>query len=343
VLQAVLAVLYGARRLLAEGVLPPALVHANPGYLRLGPMPAAPVLQYYAADLVRGPQGGWMVLADRTGAASGIAYARENRRLLSRVLPEMFRPLQVRQLRPFFDIWQDALRRLGPANGAGGGAVVLLTPGTRSRQWFEHVYLSRELSCGLVEGGDLTVRGAQVFLKTLKGLQPCRRARPDVGGARGQCVHCQRFGGRGVAGAGAGGVHAGTGPAAAGRGADAAGGAVPAARRGGVARTGGPGAVAVAAAPGAGRRAGGGDAGCAGAAGAGGLAAPDGRAALGLVGAGGGGRLGGAEPGWSGREWGGAEAAPGGSAGVPRLRWRALACHAGRAGRGAGRGRGGRG
>ncbi len=171
-LQAVLADLYGPRRLLAEGVLPPALVYANPGFLRLGPMPAPPLLQFYAADLVRGPAGGWMVLADRTGTASGIAYARENRRLLNRVVPELFRAAQVRQLRPFFEVWQDALRRLSPPNGDGGGAVVLLTPGTRSRQWFEHVYLSRELSCALVEGGDLTVRGGQVFLKTLKGLQP---------------------------------------------------------------------------------------------------------------------------------------------------------------------------
>ena len=33
------------------------------------------------------------------------------------------------------------------------------------------MYLARELSCALVEGGDLTVRGGAVFLKTLKGLQ----------------------------------------------------------------------------------------------------------------------------------------------------------------------------
>ncbi len=33
------------------------------------------------------------------------------------------------------------------------------------------MFLSRELSCALVEGGDLTVRGGVVFLKTLKGLQ----------------------------------------------------------------------------------------------------------------------------------------------------------------------------
>jgi len=64
---------------------------------------------------VRGPDGSWRVLADRTAAPSGIGYARENRRLLNRVLPELFRSVQVRQLRPFFDIWQDAMHRLAPA------------------------------------------------------------------------------------------------------------------------------------------------------------------------------------------------------------------------------------
>ena len=167
--QAVLADLQGGRRLLAEGVLPPALVYGNPGYLRVAPAGAA-VLQFYAADLVRGPDGAWQVLADRTGTASGIAHARENRRLLSRVAPELMKTLQISQLRPFFDVWQDALRRLSPSGG--GGTVALLTPGTGSRHWFEHMYLSRELSCALVEGGDLTVRGGAVFLKTLKGLQP---------------------------------------------------------------------------------------------------------------------------------------------------------------------------
>jgi uncharacterized circularly permuted ATP-grasp superfamily protein/uncharacterized alpha-E superfamily protein len=180
VLQALLADLHGPRRVLAEGVVPPGLVYANPGFLRLGPMPA-PVLQFYAADLVRGPDGRWLVLADRTATASGIAYARENRRLLNRVVPELFRPVQVRQMRPFFDVWQEALRGLAPPGA--GGAMAVLTPGTTSRQWFEHMYLSRELSCALVEGGDLTVRGGQVFLKTLRGLRPVDVILSRVAGA----------------------------------------------------------------------------------------------------------------------------------------------------------------
>jgi uncharacterized circularly permuted ATP-grasp superfamily protein/uncharacterized alpha-E superfamily protein len=172
-LEAVLADLYGPQHLLANGHLPPALVFANPGFLRpcCGlPLPGVR-LHFYAADLVRGPDGGWTVLNDRTAGAAGLGAALENRLLLARVLPEAFRPLQVRQLRPFMELWQDSLQRLAPP-ARGNPSVALLTPGVGDPHWFEHMLLSRELSCALVEPGDLTVRGGAVFLKTLKGLEP---------------------------------------------------------------------------------------------------------------------------------------------------------------------------
>ena len=173
-LAALLDDLYGPQTLLSDGVLPPALVYPNPGFLRACRASAGgPVwpqrMEFYAADLIRGPNGHWMVLADRTAGAAGIAIARENRRVLARVMPETFRGTQIRTLRPFFDIWQDALQRLAPDRA--NPSIALLTPGTLSPHWFEHMFLSRELSCALVEGGDLTVRGGAVFLKTLKGLQ----------------------------------------------------------------------------------------------------------------------------------------------------------------------------
>src|ERR1700677_1116213 len=173
-LAALLADLYGKQSLLSDGVLPPALVYPNPGFLRAcrasAGGPAWPQrMEFYAADLIRGPNGHWMVLADRTAGAAGIAIARENRRVLARVMPETFRGTQIRTLRPFFDAWQDALQRLAPDRA--NPSIALLTPGTGSPHWFEHMFLSRELSCALVEGGDLTVRDGVVFLKTLKGLQ----------------------------------------------------------------------------------------------------------------------------------------------------------------------------
>lgn len=178
-LEAVLEDVYGPQETLARGLLPAAVVFANPGFLRPcrdvrsggdAVPPRAPRLLFYAADLIRGPDAQWRVLADRTAGPAGIGYARENRRLLARVLPEAFRPVQVRQLRPFFDVWQDALRGLAPP-GRDNPTVALLTPGTSHPEWFEHMFLSRELSCALVEGGDLTVRGGIVYLKTLRGLQ----------------------------------------------------------------------------------------------------------------------------------------------------------------------------
>ncbi len=173
-LAAVLADVYGPQTLLAEGLLPPALVYANPAFLRPcqvtdGTSPG-PRLQLYSAELMRDADGQWQVLADRTADAAGVAYALENRRALARVVPELFRSTQLRRLKPFFETWQDAMQRLAPQPGGNPG-LALLTAGPSDKLWFEHVVLARELSCSLVEGGDLTVRDGLLFLKTLRGLQ----------------------------------------------------------------------------------------------------------------------------------------------------------------------------
>ena len=176
-LEEVLADVYGARRLLADGHLPPAVVYPARGYVRAcrTVVPGAPApgrhMHLYAADLVRGADGQWCVLADRTGEPAGLAYALENRRIMARVLPELFRSAEVSQLRPFFDIWQDRLQRLAPS-GAGNPGLALLTPGHSDPRWFEHVVLARALGCALVEDGDLTVREGALWVKTLRGLQP---------------------------------------------------------------------------------------------------------------------------------------------------------------------------
>ncbi len=171
-IEAVLADIYGAQRLLATGGLPPALVFADPHFLRPCRDLAPPVrLHLYAADLVRGADGGWRVLADRTAAPSGLGRARENRRLLARVVPEAFRAFPLRPLHPFFELWQDSLQRLAPS-ASGNPAVALLTPGVAHPRWFEHMLLSRDLGCALVEAGDLTVRRGALLLKTLHGLRP---------------------------------------------------------------------------------------------------------------------------------------------------------------------------
>jgi uncharacterized circularly permuted ATP-grasp superfamily protein/uncharacterized alpha-E superfamily protein len=172
-MSAVLDDLYGPQTLLGSGAVPARLLHANPHFLRACRTPAAkpfPRLTFYGADLIRGPDGAWRVLADRCGGANGIGFAAENRALLGRSLPEAFRTMQVRALQPFFDTWLGALQALAP-EGVDNPRIALLTAGARQETWLEHLFLSRELGLELVEPGDLTVRGGAVFLKTLRGLR----------------------------------------------------------------------------------------------------------------------------------------------------------------------------
>jgi uncharacterized circularly permuted ATP-grasp superfamily protein/uncharacterized alpha-E superfamily protein len=175
-LDAVLADLYGPQRLLADGALPPALVYANSAFLRpcrtAAADPPADLLQFYAADLMRAPDGIWHVLADRTGLADGLAHALQNRKRLGRVLPELFASQLLCHIDPFVDACMDMMTRLAPMGVRDPGRAALLTPGHADPAWYGHVLLASELSCALVEGGDLTVRGGGLFLKTLRGLQP---------------------------------------------------------------------------------------------------------------------------------------------------------------------------
>ena len=174
VLEMVLADLYGPQLLLKEGLVPPELVFANPSYLRpclgLTP-PGRRRLHLSAVDLGRNRQGSWLVLGDRTQAPSGAGYSLENRLVLTRLLPEVFRDCRVQRLALFFRGLRDTLRGLAPHH-RDNPRIVLLTPGPYNETYFEHAYLARYLGFTLVEGGDLTVRENRVFLKLLDGLQP---------------------------------------------------------------------------------------------------------------------------------------------------------------------------
>jgi uncharacterized circularly permuted ATP-grasp superfamily protein/uncharacterized alpha-E superfamily protein len=174
-LDAVLADLYGPQALLKERLLPPMLVHANRHFLRpcqvMDGMAPTRHLAHYAVDLVRLGSGRWHVLADHTEVPSGIGYALEMRRVLARSLPEAFRSIPVRHLRPFVDRWHDSLLAMAPG-GVRNPNMAVLTPGSLSATYFEHVYLSRVLGVPLVEGGDLVARDGEVSIKTLAGLRP---------------------------------------------------------------------------------------------------------------------------------------------------------------------------
>ena len=172
-LDRLLADLYGPMDTVFSGVLPPELLWANTGFLRPCHgirLPQGRWLHLYAADLVRNEEGQFEVLSDRTQAPSGAGYSLENRIVLSRALPSVFRKSNVQRLAPFFVSLRETLSELAPANH-DNPRIVLFTPGPYNETYFEHSFLARYLGYALVQGNDLTVRDSTVYMKTLGGLQ----------------------------------------------------------------------------------------------------------------------------------------------------------------------------
>mgnify|MGYP003385043858 CR=1 FL=1 len=171
-LDLVLQDIYGPRDLIRHGVIPPELIFNHAGFLRQCDgikIPGEQQLILHSVDMVRGADGQMCVIGDRTQAPSGAGYALENRTVMSRVLPSLFRDSHVHRLSMFFQTLRLKLAALCPGDDIPH--VVVLTPGAYSETYFEHTLLANYLGYPLVQGADLTVRGGQVWMKTLDGLK----------------------------------------------------------------------------------------------------------------------------------------------------------------------------
>ncbi len=170
-LETVLADVHGAGRLVADGHLPAAVVTGSPGYWRqmrgVAP-PRGHRLQFYAADLGRGPNGEWRVLSDHARAPVGAGYALENRLAMARATDDLLGHMNVRRLAPFFASFRQGLaaccERVDPR-------IALLTPGRFNPSYPEQAHLARYLGLLLVEGEDLTVKDDRLYVRTIEGLK----------------------------------------------------------------------------------------------------------------------------------------------------------------------------
>ena len=172
-LNAILADLYGEQRLLRDGLVPPALVLSHPGFMRgmarrsiADPRP----LVLAATDLGRDDQGEWRVLADRTQAPSGLGYAMENRRILARVMPQMYRAAGLHRMEPFFSALRSALLQ-SAAGDLPDPRVVVLSPGSASETAYDQAFIASALGFPLVQGSDLVVRGGWVQMRVFGRLE----------------------------------------------------------------------------------------------------------------------------------------------------------------------------
>lgn len=171
-LDEILTDLYGERRLIREKWIPAKLVSAHRGYLhpcRGMKLPGKRQLLFAAMDLARGPDGRMWVVNDRTQAPSGSGYVVENRVVMTRTLPGLFRNSGVRRIASFFRTLRESLETYSP--GTGSPRIVILTPGPQNETYYEQAFLASYLGYTLVQGDDLTVRDGHVWLGSLGGLE----------------------------------------------------------------------------------------------------------------------------------------------------------------------------
>ncbi|SNS64047.1 Uncharacterized conserved protein, circularly permuted ATPgrasp superfamily [Sphingomonas laterariae] len=170
-LERVLADIFGEQALFRDGALPAVMATGSEHFWRtmIGvPPPGGHRLHTYVADIGRGPDGEWRVLADYSRAPAGAGYALENRLAASRVMGTLYTRLNIRRLAPFFSAFREgmaaACKRSDPRIG-------LLTPGRFNQSYAEQAHLARYLGFLLVEGEDLAVREDQLFVRTIEGLK----------------------------------------------------------------------------------------------------------------------------------------------------------------------------
>ncbi|MBV8274547.1 MAG: circularly permuted type 2 ATP-grasp protein, partial [Verrucomicrobia bacterium] len=162
---------YGQREILRQGVLPIPIILGSPHYHRsavgLRP-PQGSYLHLSGLAVCRDSEGRLTVKNHYFGHASGLSYMVQNRRLLARVVPDLFEHHPVESVA---QLPTEILMGLRVMSNLADPAVVLLTPGVASAVYSEHSFLARRMGIPLVQGEDLLVLDGSLFLKTVSGLE----------------------------------------------------------------------------------------------------------------------------------------------------------------------------
>ena len=166
--------IYHEQRILKDGVIPAHYVlsgkHFRREFVNFN-VPKDIYIHVCGTDLIRDERGNYLVLEDNGRCPSGVSYVLENRRAMKRTFPEMFEQVGVRPVEDYPRELLRTLQHIAPA-GVSDPTVALLTPGAANSAYFEHTYLARQMGIEIVEGRDLVVRDARVFMRTTKGLKP---------------------------------------------------------------------------------------------------------------------------------------------------------------------------
>lgn len=167
---------YHEQRILKDRIIPPAYILSAKHFRRefMGfNVPKDIYVHVCGTDLIRGRDGGYLVLEDNLRCPSGSSYMIENRAALKRAFPQLYQEAGVRPVDGYAQELHKVLKFVVPPNFRDEQPnVVLLTPGVYNSAYFEHSFLARQMGIPIVEGRDLVVRDAGVYMRTTAGLAP---------------------------------------------------------------------------------------------------------------------------------------------------------------------------
>ena len=164
--------IYGAARIVADGVIPADVVRGCPQYrieMREVSVPHGTWVAICGTDVVR-TRDGFLVLEDNLRCPSGVSYMIANRKVVKKSLRRLYRSCRVREVEQYGSVLLETLRELAPG-GRADPCIVLLTPGVYNSAFYEHMFLANEIGAALVEGRDLLVRDGFVYMRTTEGLR----------------------------------------------------------------------------------------------------------------------------------------------------------------------------
>jgi len=165
--------IYHDGKIMHDKIIPRELLYTCPHYrreMRGVHVPKNVYVSVVGTDLIRMPNGEFVVLEDNLRVPSGVSYMLANRQVMRNVLPKMFANYDVRPIHNYGQALVNTLRALSP-RGNTDPTIVLLTPGVFNSAYYEHTFLAREMGIELVEGRDLLVHNNVVYMRTSAGLR----------------------------------------------------------------------------------------------------------------------------------------------------------------------------
>ena len=168
--------IYHEQRILKERVIPAHYVlsarHFRREFMHFD-VPKDVYVHICGTDLIRDHDGRYLVLEDNLRCPSGASYMIENRSAMKRAFPHLYQAAKVRPVENYAQELLKSLQYTAPVGMRGDTPnCVLLTPGVYNSAYFEHTFLARSMGIPIVEGRDLVVKDARVYMRTVAGPVP---------------------------------------------------------------------------------------------------------------------------------------------------------------------------